>query len=705
MEAGALGADSAGSSLMSLAGLQTVPLADTAPSALQLEWRVRGLLQNARRIRNWLLAQRKHLLLAADALKNLESDEASSGSGSGSRPKTTGSRDEEMGSSSTGSKMGAGQGEVPPGGGAATSGARRQAGGRSGGSRAAGGVSEPCEVLAVLLRLADRLVRLCRQELRHFARDADEGGTSDSLRNGRPQSKTTDKGKGKGKGKSKLSRKKRREKREKRDERKAGGKRAVGKGKGEGTAAGADKAAAAKRPRRRRTGRRMGQLLQGVQVLKPFSRGGLGKLVLARSRSDGQVMALKVMTIKEVQKQKMLQRVLTEQRLLTMAAADGNPFVVRQHRFFRSSNTIVMVMEFVPGGDLFSLLDGVGAMEEPKAASFVAQIVLGLRHLHRMGIVHRDLKPENLLIGPRGHLKIADFGLAADFLESAGDRVHHHPPDVRPLPGADAPASMRWARINKGKIGAGELEHELGGSSGSEAEAGGAAAARAGGRPKAARSSAAAPPPEHSDDEPPPMTKSKLARARSPPRSKGRKKEAGRLEDRSERGGGAAARAARPRPTAGRDREESGGDMGVLAGGSRRGFERATSAPRVRAGSGSGLLTRMGGGLLAGGGDGDSPSRGLLATGVLPSINLGSRRPIARLQPGGDSSASSRDQAASPRPDRVLAIRNLMGVNPSVQIHDRDGSGGSVGSSSDESEVDIGMPEGGLLGPMGPGLQ
>ena len=46
-----------------------------------------------------------------------------------------------------------------------------------------------------------------------------------------------------------------------------------------------------------------------------------------------------------------------------------------------------------------------------------------------------------------------------------------------------------------------------------------------------------------------------------------------------------------------------------------------------------------------------------------------------------------------------------MGVKPSVQIHDRDGSGGSVGSSSNESEVDIGMPEGGLLGPMGPGLQ
>ena len=380
----------------------------------------------------------------------------------------------------------------------------------------------------------------------------------------------------------------------------------------------------------------MGRLLQGVQVLKPFSRGGLGKLVLARSRSDGQVMALKVMAIREVQKQKMLQRVLTEQRLLTMAAADGNPFVVRQHRFFRSSNTIVMVMEFVPGGDLFSLLDGVGAMEEPKAASFVAQIVLGLRHLHRMGIVHRDLKPENLLIGPRGHLKIADFGLAADFLESAGDRVHHHPPDVRPLPGADAPASMRWARINKGKIEARELEHELGGSSGSEADAGGVAAARAAGRPNAVPDAAAASPPEHSDDEPPPMTKSKLARARSPPRSKSRKKEASPREGRA--GAGAAASAARPRATSGRDREESGGDLGVLAGASRSGLERATSAPRVRAGSGSGLLlTRTGGGLLAEAGDGDSPSRGLLATGALPSISLGSRGLIARVQPGGDS--------------------------------------------------------------------
>jgi len=128
----------------------------------------------------------------------------------------------------------------------------------------------------------------------------------------------------------------------------------------------------------------------------------------------------------------MVKRVLAEQRLLTMAASDGNPFVVKQHRFLRSKNTIVMVMEYVPGGDLFSLLDGVGPMEEPKAAYFIAQIILGLRHLHRLGIVHRDLKPENLLISPRGHLKIADFGLAADLLEMVGERIHTHPPDLKP---------------------------------------------------------------------------------------------------------------------------------------------------------------------------------------------------------------------------------------------------------------------------------
>ena len=69
-------------------------------------------------------------------------------------------------------------------------------------------------------------------------------------------------------------------------------------------------------------------------------------------------------------------------------------------------------MEYLPGGELFVLLNKMGRMAEEQARFFVAQIVLALEHLHSMGIIYRDLKPENILLDNRGYLKMIDFGFA-----------------------------------------------------------------------------------------------------------------------------------------------------------------------------------------------------------------------------------------------------------------------------------------------------
>jgi len=42
----------------------------------------------------------------------------------------------------------------------------------------------------------------------------------------------------------------------------------------------------------------------------------------------------------------------------------------------------------------------------------LAEVVLGIEHLHKFGIIHRDLKPENLLLDEKGHIKLTDFGLS-----------------------------------------------------------------------------------------------------------------------------------------------------------------------------------------------------------------------------------------------------------------------------------------------------
>ena len=72
----------------------------------------------------------------------------------------------------------------------------------------------------------------------------------------------------------------------------------------------------------------------------------------------------------------------------------------------------MMLMEFVPGGEIFSHLRKRGRFSVSMTRFYIASIVLAIQYLHAMDIVYRDLKPENLLLDEKGYLKITDFGFA-----------------------------------------------------------------------------------------------------------------------------------------------------------------------------------------------------------------------------------------------------------------------------------------------------
>ena len=69
-------------------------------------------------------------------------------------------------------------------------------------------------------------------------------------------------------------------------------------------------------------------------------------------------------------------------------------------------------MEYLPGGDLYSLLQNLGSLDESAAKIYSLQIVHALKYLRENGIIHRDIKPDNILISNKGHLKLTDFGLS-----------------------------------------------------------------------------------------------------------------------------------------------------------------------------------------------------------------------------------------------------------------------------------------------------
>ncbi|KAK3231583.1 hypothetical protein Dsin_003464 [Dipteronia sinensis] len=149
--------------------------------------------------------------------------------------------------------------------------------------------------------------------------------------------------------------------------------------------------------------------IDDFEIIKPISRGAFGKVFLARKRTTGDLFAIKVLKKLDMIRKNDIERILAERNILITVR---NPFVVRFFYSFTCRDNLYLVMEYLNGGDLYSLLRNIGCLEEDAARIYIAELVLALEYLHSLGIVHRDLKPDNLLIAHDGHIKLTDFGLS-----------------------------------------------------------------------------------------------------------------------------------------------------------------------------------------------------------------------------------------------------------------------------------------------------
>lgn len=97
-----------------------------------------------------------------------------------------------------------------------------------------------------------------------------------------------------------------------------------------------------------------------------------------------------------------------------LAEAD-NEWVVRLYYSFQDRDSLYFVMDYIPGGDMMSLLIRMGVFPEHLARFYVAELTLAIESVHKMGFIHRDIKPDNILIDLDGHIKLTDFGLCTGF--------------------------------------------------------------------------------------------------------------------------------------------------------------------------------------------------------------------------------------------------------------------------------------------------
>jgi serine/threonine-protein kinase len=156
-------------------------------------------------------------------------------------------------------------------------------------------------------------------------------------------------------------------------------------------------------------GRTSGFKIDRYVLLEMIGQGGMGRVYLARDTRLTRRVAIKVLAPERLSNPRAVKRFQREARVGAQLQHEN---LVRIYDFGESSGRYFLVMEYMEGKTIGTLIAEQGSMPAATAARLVRQVALGLEHAHRKGLVHRDVNPYNILVSRDGTAKLADLGLA-----------------------------------------------------------------------------------------------------------------------------------------------------------------------------------------------------------------------------------------------------------------------------------------------------
>ncbi|KOC66413.1 putative serine/threonine-protein kinase [Habropoda laboriosa] len=162
---------------------------------------------------------------------------------------------------------------------------------------------------------------------------------------------------------------------------------------------------------------------------KPFANGQWAKVYRCRSRSTGILYAAKYSSRNRFNADCSAE---LRHEIALLSLCSQSPRVVRLHDVYETPKEIILVMEYAPGGDLQTLIDGDLVPLEGDVVHFVRQLVEGLAYLHERNIAHLDIKPQNLVMMgsfPECEVKLCDFEISRVILEGTEVREILGTPD------------------------------------------------------------------------------------------------------------------------------------------------------------------------------------------------------------------------------------------------------------------------------------